>query len=498
MKIWTPFARSKPTPRRRSFAGAMMDRLTADWVAMSTSQDAEIRASLPRLRNRSRELGRNNDYARSFFREVENNVIGLGIPFQAQVKMKRGAGRLDEKTNLAIEDAFFRWSRAENCHTAGKLAFQDIERLVVRSVFESGEVIIRKIYQRFGQSRIPLALEVIESDLLDDNYNAISPAGNAIRMGVEVDSWGRPVAYWFLQRHPGDYGVMPNSEKVGTGNRKRVPAEEIIHLFNTERTGQTRGIPALASTILRLRHMQGYEEAEVIAARANAAQMGFLETPEEEMSIKDGTEDGQSVTEFEPGLIKKLAPGEKYVQTQNSRPGGQFDPFIRLMIRGVAAGCGASYESISKDFSQSNYSSSRQALLQDRDNWRVIQAWIIRAFHQKILESWMDMAVLAGELSLADYELQPALYQSVKWMPRGWAWVDPLKEVEALTKAVRSGFMTQAEVIAQSGGDVDELIAQRKREVELAKQNDLKFESDPGSDAPKVAPGGDKKPPAAE
>lgn len=464
-------------PRRRSFQGATFGRLVSDWVSVTTSQDAEVRSSLLALRNRSRQLGRDNDHCKNFFaRVLPNNIVGQGIPFQAQVKMQR-KDALDTATNDLIENAWARWCRADSCHTAGKLRFEDIERLIIRSVAESGEILIRMVYQKFGDSRIPFALELLESDLLDETYNGQAPeTGNRIIMGVEMNQWKRPVAYYFRTRHPGDINLQGTFPK--TEYRIRIPAEEILHPFITERVDQTRGIPWLASTIMRLHHMQGYEESEVIAARASAALMGFIETPEGEPSMADDVDGGESVTEFQPGLFKTLAPGEKVNIPQLSRPGGQFDPFMRLMLRGVAAGAGASYESLSRDYSQSNYSSSRLALIEDRDNWRSIQGWMIANFHQRVFERWLDMAVLSGALVLRNYETNPEMYQAVKWMPRGWSWVDPEKEVNAYKSAVRAGFMTQTDVVAQSGGDIDEMLAQRKREIDSAKKLGLVFDTD--------------------
>lgn len=473
--MW-PF-KKKQKVSKRMFAGALISRLTEDWIAQGTSIDAEIKSSLIRLRNRSRQLGRDNDYIRNFYREVQNNVIGQGIRLQSKVKMQRG-NALDQKTNDLIENAWEEWKRAENCDVTGKMSFPDLERLITRAVFESGEFIVRFVYQKMGSAPTPLSLEVIESDLLDDNYNAISPQGNAIRMGVELNPWGRPVAYWFFHRHPGDYGVVPDLQ-AENGRRIRIPADEIIHGFFTDRPKQTRGSPAIASALIRLRHMQGYEEAEVIAARASAALMGFIETPEIEPSIQDAVDDGQSVTEFEPGVIKKLNPGEKVTVPTSNRPGGQFDPFMSLMLRGVAAGAGCSYETVSKDYSRSNYSSSRMSLLPERDNWRVIQQWVIANFHQRVFEKWLDISVLSGVLPLKNYETMPQLYRNPQWKPRGWAWVDPQKEVVASLQAVRAGFKTLADVVSDGGGDLDELMTQRQDEVTTAAELKLVFDSDP-------------------
>ncbi len=464
--------------RRRGFDGAMHNRLVADWVTTSNSMDAEIRKDLGKLRDRSRDLARNNDYARNAIRVITNNVVGQGITMQAAVKMRRG-NKMDDATNTAIEAAWANWKKKLNCHTGGTLSFADIERQIMHAIVESGEVFVRKVNYTFGKSKIPLALEVIEADMLDHNLNITARNGNEIRMGVERNSWGRPVAYHFRRGHPGDYpfgaGAVSNEWKI-------IPANEIIHLFKQDRPGQTRGVPWLASAIMRLHHLGGYTEAEVIAARAEACRMGFITSPEED-ALQDGTDDGQAVTSFEPGKIERLAPGEQYTESKPNRPGGQFEPFVRAMLRSMAAGIGVSYATLSRDYSDTNYSSSRLALLDDRDNWRVLQSWLIENFHKPVFEEWLNLAELAGELSLPGYNLNPEPYRAVRWIPRGWQWVDPVKEITAYKEAVRCGFTTQADVIAQGGGDIEDVFQQRQRELEMATDMDLVFDTDPGSTA---------------
>jgi len=469
-------------PRRRMYGGAKFSRLTADWVTGNTSADSEIYGSAQKLRDRARQLCRDNDYAKQALRAIEVNVVGQGIPFQSQVRMQRG-GRLDTRLNDQIEEAWREWTQANNCHVAGKLSFNEIERLAIRSVAESGEVFIRIVRQQFSNSKVPMGLEVLEADQLDDGLNGRSQQGNEIRMGVEVDEWGRPVAYHFLAYHPGDYQF--SNQQISTQRHKRVLAADVIHLYKTERPGQTRGVSFFASAIERLHHLAGYEQAEVVRARASSALMGFITSPEGEL-IGEEVFDGDRVSGFEPGVFKYLAPGESVTVPQLDAPDGQFEPFMRAMLRGVAAGIGCSYETISRDFSQTNFSSSRLSLLEDRDQWRILQRWMIESFNQRILDAWLDMAVLSGALSLPQYEQQPERYRHVRWMPRGWSWVDPQKEVQAYKDAVRSGFKTLADVVAEQGGDMEELFEARKRETELAVEMGLVFDSDPATAA--VAP----------
>jgi lambda family phage portal protein len=149
------------------------------------------------------------------------------------------------------------------------------------------------------------------------------------------------------------------------------------------------------------------------------------------------------------------------------------------MLRGMAAGVGCSYESISRDFSQTNYSSSRLSLLEDRDHWRALQQFLIENLHQPVFEAWLEMAVLGGALNLPFYETDPERYRAIRWMPRGWAWVDPAKEVQAYKDAVRCGFKTLGEVVAEQGGDLEELLMARAAELAMTDDLDLTFDTDP-------------------
>jgi lambda family phage portal protein len=467
---------SAPNRGRRAYEGAMVSRLTSDWVTSSTSADAEIDGSLISLRNRSRQLCRDSSYARQAMRAIGANVIGRGIRMQGRVTMLRGGGRLDQVINSRIEQAWQTWGRADRCHVAGKLSLPEILRLAVRSVAESGEVFLRIVPETFGRSRVPLGLELIEADYCDEGKTSgPDEEGNEWRMGVKVNRWGRPIGYAFRTRHPGDVAGA-----VGYKVRE-VSADQVLHLFISERPGQTRGAPWMASAIKRLHHLAGYEEAEVVRARATSSLMGFIQSPEGELQ-GDEVYDADRVSNFEPGVFKYLAPGESVEIPQLNSPGNQFEPFLRAMLRAVSASIGCSYESVSRDFSQTNYSSSRLSLLEEREEWRSLQDWVIEHLLQPVFDRWLAAAVGAGELSLPGYDLAPERFEAVRWFPRGWAWVDPTKEVKAYEDAVRAGFKTQAQVVAEGGGDLEDLLVARAAEVDRAEQLGLQFTSNPADD----------------
>jgi lambda family phage portal protein len=216
-----------------------------------------------------------------------------------------------------------------------------------------------------------------------------------------------------------------------------------------------------------------------VRARAASSLMGFITSPEGEL-VGDDVYDAERVSNFEPGVFKYLAPGESVSVPSLDAPDGQFEPFLRAMLRAVAASIGCSYETVSRDFSQSNYSSSRLSLLEDREHWRMLQQYLIEHLHRPVFERWLTAAVASGVLSLPGFDLLPERFMAVKWFPRGWGWVDPAKEVQAYKDAVRCGFATQAQIVAEQGGDLEDVLVALAAERERAQELGLTLDIDPG------------------
>ena len=486
----------------RIYQAARSSRLTSGWATSTTSADSELSASLTALRNRSRALVRDAAYAKRAKVVVQNNVIGAGIGMQGQVMSSRDT--LREDVNTAIEEAWRDWSCSEYCHTGGTLHFCDLERALMGQVFDAGEVFVRKHYRPFGGGEIPFALEMIEAERIADefSYPPSAAAGAIIKMGIEVDRFGRPLAYWLRQRHPGELRVLPGeADKL-----ERVPAEQILHLRLVDRWPQTRGEPWLHAVARKLNDMDGYSEAEIVAARGSANYLNTIETAEGEhplaTPVDPSNPGGEQEVITEPGMTLRLAVGEKMNFNNPSRPNTALDPFMRYMLREVAAGTGVSYESLSRDYSQSNYSSSRLALLDDRDLWRMLQQWFLRNFRLPLHKEWLRSAVLARAVApvrVEEYAVDPKKFEAVLFKPRGWSWIDPTKEVEAYKEAIKAGFTTVTDVIAQTGGgqDIEDVLQQRDRELKLMDDLDLEFDTSPSVyvEEEKAAPAAAPEPP---
>jgi lambda family phage portal protein len=396
--------------------------------------------------------------------------------------------------NDSIETAWEEWSRADSCHTGGALSFPDLERTALAEVFTSGEAIIRKHYRAFGDSKVPFALELIEAErLLDDTSNPAPGVQGKVRMGVELDDFGRAVAYYFRARHPGDrrWAMMEQDRII------RVPAAEIIHLRIVDRWPMTRGEPWMCSVMRKLDDMDQYSASEVQAARASSYYFGTIESPEAVGPLQTSPADGtQPTMEIESGLIQQLMPGEKLEFHSPNRPNQALDPFMRYMLREIASGLDVPYETLSNDYSQSNYSSSRLSLLDARDTWRVLQRWWLRSFREPLHREWLQTAVLSRSIQrvpIEAYIADRARYEAALFKVRGWGWVDPTKEVAAYKEAVMAGFTTITDVISQTAGgqDIEDVINTRKRELEMLDEAGIDVDTtveEPQEPAPAPAP----------
>ena len=460
--------KANPLKNLRAYQGALVSRLTSDWMSSQLSADAEIRNSLRKLRDRSRELVRNNPYARQAKRTTQINIVGNGMKFQSLVVQQRG-GKRDQRVNNIIEEAWSDWSQADSCDCAGKYSFHQFEWLAAGALCESGEAIFRIVRKPFGNSEVPLALQMIESDLLDEEYDGKTlNKNNEWRNGVEVDEWGRALRYAILTKHPnGDAYYLDYS-----ANRKLhifIPAEDIIHLFLPEKLIQNRGVPWFHSVMADMHQLQGYEEAAVIRARAGASIMGFIQNDQGEL-IGDDVQNNQRIQSFEPNTFRYLMPNESVTVPDIDYPSQQYEMFVKNKIRRFATGIGCSFETISKDFSETNYSSSRLSLLEDREHWKFCQKYIIDNFHFRIFKEWLDLAVLSGVIDFPDYASNSKRYCKPRWTPPAQHYVDPLKEIKAYREAEQAGYMTKSQVIAQTnGGDYDDIVSEIAREQEVAK-----------------------------
>jgi lambda family phage portal protein len=444
--------------RSSVFAGAQGSRLTLDWVAPILSADQECRGNLRLLRARGRELARNNPIARHFLNMLSANVIGpAGMRYQSLVR--KANGDIDRDTNKKIEAAWAEWCKKDSCTVDGRMSFRAVQDLVMRTEAMDGETFIRKV--RGFSNKWGFALQLIDADQVDHLFSR--PPGNRgeteVRLGVEVDSWSRPVAYWVNPGHPSDFG--------GSLLRDRIAADQIVHLFDPYRVNQTRGLTWFHASMLALKMLDGYMEAEIVAARVGAAKMAVLEHTDPSAYDQPNPDEPYRM-EANAGIIEALPPGLKLVPFTPDHPSNAFENFVKTNLRWVASGLGASYNALANDLQGVNYSSLRSGLLIERDHWKCVQKHFSEDFAQPVFEEWLKMSLLSGALKLESRDFER--YNIGKWIPRGWQWVDPYKETQAAVLGIAAALQTRDQVISDRGGDYEEVFEQLAEEDKVAQQ----------------------------
>ncbi|MHC4712017.1 MAG: phage portal protein [Planctomycetota bacterium] len=461
---------SRKPIRRRSYDAANQGRLYASWLSPTTSSTAELRQALKIIRNRSRLLEQNNPYAKRFIRLCKVNIAGpRGVQFRSRARDDNG--QLDEAANGVIEESFRRWGRKGNCTVCGRFAWPQVQKLIAATCPRDGEVLVRMVRGFDNEHRF--ALQLLEADHLEENLSKRFPDGRLIIMGVEVDRWRRPIAYHVRRDHPGD-----DFRTFGNHFIDRVPASDIVHPYLAERPEQLRGVPWMHAGMARMQMLGGYEEAELVAARAGAAKMGFYKTqtgaemtgpevddPEESESYDA---EGNLLEEFTPAHMTELPKDIEVDLFDPDHPSTAFGAFTKTMLRGLAASFNVSYPSLAQDPESINFNSLRHFAVEERDSWRELQAWLVTDTLAPIYTAWLEMQLTLGTLGLPMRKLEKFV-AGAQWRPRGWQWVSPKDESKANREQVAMATKSLTQVCEETTGrDYEDVLEERRAEIELA------------------------------
>lgn len=454
----------------RTFAAAQFSRLNADLFSGTTSGAQDIRVDLRVLRNRSRTAFRDSSVAKRYGNLFAESVIGEnGILFQP---MALGAnGEFDKELNARHKAAFDDWA-ANHCMVDGVMDWVDLLQARRRLEPMDGEVIVRMIDG--AENPYGFALKLYDADQLDLDYNVEAVGGkNLVRQGVELDRFGKPVAYHLWEGHPGD---------TNRGRRERVPAADILHDFIAWRPGAMRGLPWLHACLGNLNMLEGYLEAELVAARQGAAKMGWL-------AFNDDDEEGpiDVPDEVQPGMWGRVPEGTELLEYDPTHPNAVMPDFLKANVRLVAIAGNVSYHSLSGDLEAVNYSSLRAGAIAERDFFRLLQQREIRRFCKRVHKRWLRMAGLTGAFPHRASDT-PRLLTN-RWLPRGYAWADPLADIQTAEREVKLGINSRTKLAAERGHDLRELLPEIDAEQQLAAEYEVPIQ---GTDRPAVMPNEEK------
>lgn len=478
-----PAANARPYGAADTFSQEL-----STWFPYLGSADSEYIPDRDMIVSRTRDLVRNSGWASGALSRHLDNVIGSGFRLSSKPDYK-ALGLDDQWAKEFAEEVEGRWrifsEDPDNWIDATRQDnFNGLLGLAYRHKLTDGEATAAILWlnnKPFG--RYATTIKLIDPDRLSNPNNQFDT--DLLKGGVELDRNGAPIAYHIRNGHPSDWHLGSKSYSW-----TRIPREtrwgrkRFIHAYDKERANQTRGIGLLTPVIERLKMIDKYDRVELQAALVNAIFAAFIESPFDHDMLDDAISADQLSTyqkqradfhdkrqvRLDGVRIPTLFPGESFNFQAASRPAAQFGEFEKACLRNIAAGTGLSYEQISQDWSETNYSSARGALL---EVWKTLsrnRSSFADKFATPVFILFLEEAINRGDIKLPqngpDFYTAKAAYCKIKWIGQGRGWVDPVKEAQAAQIRMDSCLSTLEDECADQGKDWQEVLQQRKREIE--------------------------------
>ena len=459
------------------FEGASVAHRMKNWMPSNQGINSMLFANGDMLRARSRDLARKNAWAAGALDSFVANVVGTGIqpePNHPDPAMKK-----------LLKEEFLRWT--DEADAGGCTDFYGLQSQACRAVMQDGDVFGRLRYRRPGDGlRIPLQIQMLESDYCPLTANEPTATG-AIYGGIEVDKLGRRLAYHMYRAHPGELNYH-----AGAGETVAIPASEVLHLFMLLRPGQMRGQPKFTPAIVTLHEIDQFVDATVMRQKLSNLLSGYIEgLPADDPTLEDTAGesdspigevdkgDGTADATLEAGEVFRLRPGEKISFSDPPDPGANYVEFVRSMLRGVARALGITYEQLTGDLENVNYSSIRAGLFEFRRWCEAFQHQVmVYQMCRPIWAAWLEAAAMSGIIPAARLQAERLLFLDVTWQPPGWAYVNPVDDIESDKALVRSGFESRPAVIARRGGSAEQVDQENSEANRRADELGLKYDSD--------------------
>lgn len=458
------------------------------WRPGLRSADADWLPERNIVQARQRDLGRNSGIAVSARNRRINSAVGfrwrlvpkinpraLGISPEAARDLRR---QIKAKFHPYAYGPTFQ-ADAERCKTFGQLL-----RMGAAQIFDEGEALGVVEYAAEEPTRFKTRLRMIDPDRLSQPFG--EPDTIDFRGGIEKRN-GIPFRYHIREAHPYDLSAMASAKAFTwqAWDRYSTPLgrPQVLHAFDALRPGQTRGVTRFASTLKDFRALSRFSSFTLERQALNALHLGFIKSQAGPESVGPDF-DTDELIKFEEAAddwyrdhplevdgveIKRLRFGDEFQLATATPDVSQFDAFFRAHLRLIAAALGVTYEELSMDFSQTNYSSARAAFVVAWKEVMAMRGLIKAQIADPFYLAWLEEAVDIGEVELPDgapdfYEAMDA-YCECLWIGPAQGYVDPVKEILAAAARIEAGVSTLERECAEQDEDWEETVDQTADEV---------------------------------
>lgn len=462
-----------PERIKASYEGAAEGRRSSSWDAPDTGVNSLIMPALRNLRSRSRAAVRNDPYAFNAIDKRVSNLIGTGITPHPRLT--------DKALRKVMQELWEDW--VDEADADQLTDFYGQQALIARTVEQSGECFVRLRPRRLEDGyAVPLQLQCLAPEFVPHDKFEVTRFGNVIRAGIEFNGLGKRVAYWCYRNHPSDKASL----NAGYNPLVRIPAEQMLHIFEPLEPGQLRGVPRLAPVLKRLRSLDNFDDAVLFRQEVANLFTGFVHKPAPDGPPRLDPVTGQLITTdgdgftpmvgLEPGTVQELGPGEEVEFSDPPDGGNNYPDFMRQQLMAAAAGAGLPYELMTGDMRDVNDRAIRVVLTEFRRRLEQLQFQVyVHQLCRPVRSAWMDMAVLAGALDLPDYALRRRDYQRTRWVPQGWAYIHPVQDVQSRSMEIVAGFASRSEVCLRGGTDAEIVDEENAADIARTKELGLKY-----------------------
>ena len=473
----------------RAFGGAATDDPDlASWSVGNPSPQLALSLDRDNLAGRIHDLACNDGWASGGVSRMVDAIIGSNWRLSSRPNW-RSLGITADEAEAVANQIEAKWKDFADdidarCDRQRRSTFGGLLALAFRHRIWDGEA-FAVVHWRPKPGFYSTCFEVVHPDRCSNPRMTISTM--TMRDGVELDPVDFfPVAYHFRSTHPGDFfsgnanlWVWDRVEREFAWGRRIV-----AHAFEPQAAGDTRGTSPLAPILKKIRMLGRYDEAELQAAVLNAMLAAFVTTPldGEQLAAAMGDQDGLAKYDSYRGDFREsapiklggariniLAPGEEIKLTNPNHPNSVFEAFERTVLRNIATAIGVSYEQLSMDWSQVNYSSARAALIEIWRGFTARKEHFAVQFAQPLYAAWLEEAVALGEVVLPkgapSFLMAKTAWCACRWIGPGRGWVDPLKEALASAARLEIGVSTLEDECAEQGKDWLDLLQQQAREM---------------------------------
>jgi len=435
------------------------------WGLSGVGPNAALAAGGATLRYRARTTRRNNLLVSGAVDSYVSNLVGTDISPSWDLD--------NQEQKQELQDA---WERsAHEMDYYGSVDFYGLQEQVASSMVVDGECLSRFItLGKYSGNFIPFQVQNLEADHLDENYSGVAANGNEIKLGIEWATPGRRAAYHLWDDHPGENFLSNRNSE-----RRRVLASDIAHTFRPLRPGQQRGGSFLSSLLSKLYEIDQYDDAEVVRKKTAAMWGGFFynDFPGVKPTDKPRT------SALEPGTFQTLTGGWKVAFSEPADVGANYEVFMKTQFRMIARGLGITYEQLTGDLSDVNFSSLRAGLIEFRRLCEMIRVrTLVSQFTRPTVLRWLKVGMLSGAfktISMQEYLANPYRFQRINFIPQAWDYVSPVDDRIAEQMDIRNGLTTREERVMLRGRSVDKIDRANSERNAIVDSLGLVYDSDP-------------------